>query len=236
MQVLFRDEALIVVDKPAGLIVHRGMANDKDCVADRVRDLVGHRVHAGHRLDRGTTGVLVFALTTEAAQSLQTQFAEGSTGKTYLALTRGLPKPKSGVLDYPIPKGEGLERVPAVSTYRSLGWCLQRYAWVEVTPQTGRFHQVRRHLRHLSCPLIGDANYGSSEHNRFWRETFGLARLALHASRLSLNHPLTGQRLTLEAPLADDLTQALKAANYEALDQEAPWPAVEKPTRLPNQP
>jgi tRNA pseudouridine65 synthase len=225
MHVLYRDPALLVVDKPAGLIVHRGLANDDDSAADRARSLVGHPVHAAHRLDRGTSGVLVFALTTEAARSLQQQFSEGSTEKTYLALTRGLPKPMRGVIDYPIPKGEGQPRVPALSAYRSLGWCLHRYAWVEVTPKTGRFHQVRRHMRHLSCPLIGDANYGASEHNRFWRERYGLGRLALHAARLRIVHPLSGARLSFEAPLAADLARALAAAGLESVEALDEWPA-----------
>ena len=212
MQILFRDESILAVDKPSGLIVHRGMANDDDSVADRVRDLIGHRVHAVHRLDRGTSGVLLFALNPDAARAMQEQLSERRVEKTYWALTRGIPKPASGLIDHAIPKAEGKERVPAVSAYRLLGVCLNRYAWVEVHPHTGRFHQVRRHMRHLSCPLIGDANYGSSEHNRLWRDRYGLGRLALHAASMSFEHPVTKAKLIVSAPLAADIEQALTLA------------------------
>jgi tRNA pseudouridine65 synthase len=212
VQILFRDDTILAVDKPSGLIVHRGMANDDDSVADRVRDLMGHRVHAVHRLDRGTSGVLLFALNPDAARAMQEQLSERRVEKTYWALTRGIPKPASGVIDHPIPKAEGKERVPALSEYRLLGVCLNRYAWVEVHPKTGRFHQVRRHMRHLSCPLIGDANYGSSEHNRLWRDRYGLGRLALHAASVSFEHPVTKLMLTIDAPLAADIAQALARA------------------------
>ncbi|MCC6807729.1 MAG: pseudouridylate synthase [Deltaproteobacteria bacterium] len=205
VNVLYRDDRLLALDKPPGIIVHRGLADDDDTMADRARDLVGRPVHALHRLDRGTSGVLMFALDAETARVLQSAFT-----RTYLALVRGIPAPLSGRIDHPIPKGEGKDRVAAVSDYRVLGVCSARYGWVEVTPLTGRFHQVRRHMKHIDCPLIGDTTYGKSEHNRLWRERYGLSRLALHARAVTLDY--NGAALAIEAPVPDDLTRALAAA------------------------
>jgi tRNA pseudouridine65 synthase len=203
LEILYRDARLIAVNKPPGLIVHRGLANDEDAAADQVRAIVGLRVHALHRLDRGTSGVLLFALDPDAARTLQ-----GAFERTYVALVRGVPAPLDGRVDHPIPKGEGEARVPAVSDYRTLGVCHDRYALVEVTPLTGRFHQIRRHMKHLSCPLIGDTTYGKSEHNRLWRERYGLARLALHAATVRID------ALTIVAPLAHDIARAIEAAGF----------------------
>lgn len=149
----------------------------------------------------------MFALDADTARAMQEAFASGGVEKTYVCLVRGVPDPKEGIVDHPIPKGEGMPRVAAVSEYRVLSVHLGRYAFVEVRPKTGRFHQVRRHMKHLSCPLIGDTTYGKSEHNRFWRER-GLARLALHAVALAFTHPGTGAAVKIVAPLPEDLRLA----------------------------
>jgi tRNA pseudouridine65 synthase len=115
------------------------------------------------------------------------------------------------VIDHAIPREPGGERVDAVTEI----WRREtfgRYALVEATPRTGRLHQIRRHLKHVSCPLIGDVRYGKGEHNRIWRDAHGLHRLALHACRLVFPHPATGAPITVEAPLADDLVRALASA------------------------
>ncbi|MEZ4364881.1 MAG: hypothetical protein R2939_01175 [Kofleriaceae bacterium] len=129
--------------------------------------------------------------------------------KRYLAITRH--PPEHLVLDYPIPRAPGEERVPAVTEL----WRREtfgRYALVEAAPRTGRLHQIRRHLKHLSCPLIGDVNYGKGEHNRIFRAEHGLHRLALHAHALTFPHPDGGAATTVEAPLPDDLRGAIESA------------------------
>lgn len=206
---LYQDGCLLAVDKPAGLAVHRGMARDRTFALQLVRDQMGRHVHAVHRLDRATSGVLLFALDPETAGRMQERFAAGQVEKRYLALVRGIP-PESGVIDHPIPRDEGGPRVPAVTEFRRLA-TFERYALVEARPRTGRRHQIRRHLKHLSHPLIGDVRYGKGEHNRLFRERFGLHRLALHALELAFEHPGTGEPVRIVAPVPEDLAGPLRA-------------------------
>jgi len=203
LEVLYRDDALLAVAKPSGLAVHRGWATDRVTVVSLAARQTGRQVLAAHRLDRGTSGVLLLAFSSEAARELGRAHETGSIEKRYLALVRG-PAPEHVVLDHPIPRKPGGPRVPAVTEIRLLGR-FERYSLVEARPRTGRLHQVRRHLKHLSLPIIGDTKYGKSEHNRLLAERFGLKRLALHALTLELDHPLTGERLALSAPVPDDL-------------------------------
>jgi tRNA pseudouridine65 synthase len=206
--VLYRDEDVIVVDKPAGMVVHRGWANDAVDLLRSVRDHVNQYVYPAHRLDRGASGAVAFALGQAAAAQLGRAFASGAVDKRYFALTRGHP-PDSGLVDHPIPKDEGGERVPAQTAYRRLA-SSGRYSLVEVAPRTGRLHQIRRHMKHLSCPLIGDVRYGKGEHNRYFREHYQLQRLALHAFALAFPHPRRDERISVTAPLSGPLQSCLE--------------------------
>ncbi len=219
---LYRDEVLAVVAKPSGLVVHRGWSRDPVVAMSLARDTVGHRVYPVHRLDRGTSGVLVFALDSQTARHLQQQFEARRIDKRYLALVRGVP-PESGVIDHPLAPAKGRERLPAETEFRRLG-ISGRYALVEAWPRTGRLHQVRRHLKHISCPLIGDVRYGKGEHNRWFRKQHNLHRLALHALELSLDHPLTGDRQMFRAEVPADLAVPLAALGFEA----ETWRRVDK--------
>lgn len=208
IDILYRDDHLVVVAKPSGLAVHRGWAAERDVVMTRVRDAIGAWVYPVHRLDRGASGALVFALDPATARALCDDLATGRVHKRYLALVRGVPAPRM-TIDHPVPRGErGSERVPAVSELERIE-VLGRYALVAVQPRTGRLHQIRRHLKHISCPLIGDVRYGKGEHNRLFRERYGLHRLFLHAATLGVRHPVRGNLLTIYAPLPDDLAQPL---------------------------
>ncbi|HEY1813401.1 MAG TPA: pseudouridine synthase [Kofleriaceae bacterium] len=207
--ILHRDARCIAVAKPSGVATHRGWAHDEadDPLLQQVRDLANAYVYPVHRLDRGASGVVLFAFDKPAAAA----FAEAwpTADKRYVAITRGHPE-EHAVIDHPIPKAPGEPRVPAVTEI----WRLEtfgRYALVEARPRTGRLHQIRRHLKHVSCPLIGDVRYGKGEHNRIWRERFNLHRLALHARSLRVAHP-DGGELSVECPLADDLAAAIEAA------------------------
>ncbi len=209
LTVLYLDADLVVVAKPSGMLVHRGWGRDRRVVVNEARDLLGALVYPVHRLDRGTSGALVLARSSKVARSLQEAFKAGRVAKRYLALVRGIP-PAEGVVDHPVPRAPGGERVAAVSEFRRLG-VFERYALVEVRPLTGRLHQIRRHLKHMSWPVIGDVRYGKGEHNRLFRERFGLHRLALHALELSFDHPTTGQPVAVTAPLPADLAGPLAA-------------------------
>lgn len=169
-----------------------------------------------HRLDRATSGVLLFARSSEIAAAIAKSFEAGLADKRYLALVRGSP-PDEGLVDHPIPRKEGGPRVPATTSFRTrfrvaassaiadLGPDLVRVSLVEARPHTGRLHQIRRHMKHLHHPVIGDANYGKGALNRLFATELGLARLALHALSLSFPHPVTGDRIRFTAPLPIDL-------------------------------
>jgi tRNA pseudouridine65 synthase len=194
--------------KPSGLAVHRGWAVADHYALDLLRDQLGARVYPVHRLDQPTSGVLVFALSPVVARSLGEAFTSRAVRKRYLALVRGIP-PEALRLDHPV-KDERGEPRPAVTWLRRLWIFRHRYALVEARPETGRTHQIRRHLKHLSCPVIGDTSYGKSEHNRLFAAEFGLRRLALHATELALCHPVTRTPLSIAAPLPPDLLGPLR--------------------------
>jgi tRNA pseudouridine65 synthase len=215
--VLHRDDSLLAVDKPSGLLTHRGWGRDRVTLVDLVRELVGGgTVHPLHRLDRGASGVVLFALDREVAAALAAALARGAIVKRYLALVRGRP-PVSGTIDHPIPRRPGGPAVPARTAFELLATAAvepRDLSLVEAITSSGRLHQVRRHLKHLGHPLIGDANYGKGALNREIRARYGLQRLALHARAVELRHPLTGAALRIEAPLPDDLRGALERMGF----------------------
>jgi tRNA pseudouridine65 synthase len=233
LDILFQDEYLVAVNKPAGLLVHRTyLAKDEeDAVVQRLRDQTGKWVFPVHRLDRGTSGVLIMAFNSEIARLLSAQFSESKTQKTYHCLVRGFCD-EAGVIDYPLAKLneqkgrsrfklEGTERdaetrftrleqyqLPvAVSRYDSM-----RLSWMEVRPNQGRKHQIRRHFKHLLNPLVGDSCYGCRHINKvaktIWPDDF---RLMLHASSLQFNHPITDQIMTLKADFSDKIVNILNS-------------------------
>ncbi|HEY4181969.1 MAG TPA: pseudouridine synthase [Kofleriaceae bacterium] len=204
--ILHRDERCVAVDKPSGVATHRGWADDDDALLQQVRDTVGKYVYPIHRLDRGASGIVLFALDKEAARAFSDAWSAGD--KRYLAITRGHP-PAHALLDHPIPKAPGEDRVDA-KTEIWLRETFGRYALVEARPHTGRLHQIRRHLKHMSCPLIGDVRYGKGEHNRIFRTQHDLHRLALHCTHLTVPHP-RGEPLVVDCPLPADMTHAIES-------------------------
>jgi tRNA pseudouridine65 synthase len=203
LPILYRDDRLVAVSKPSGMAVHRGWSQERIVALTVVRDQIGHHVYPAHRLDRSTSGALVFALDPETAGRLGALFESGAVRKRYLALVRGIA-PESGEIDHPVPRSPGGLRVPAVTAFRRLA-TFERYSLLEVEPRTGRLHQIRRHLKHASLPLIGDVRYGKGEHNRLFRERFGLHRLALHALEIAF------EDLSILAPVPEDLAGPLRA-------------------------
>lgn len=209
LTVLYRDARLVAVHKPPGLLVHRSrLAADDRFLVQMLRDQLGQWVYPVHRLDRGTSGVMVFALDPATAGRLGAAFMAGEVDKVYHGVVRGWPPPE-GSVDHPLDDPEsGRGRRPAVTRYRTLAtvelpipvdrYPVARYALVEARPRTGRRHQVRRHLKHLAHPLVGDVRYGKGPHNRLFREHFGVSRLLLFARRLVLAHPQSGTPLVID--------------------------------------
>jgi tRNA pseudouridine65 synthase len=214
LSIVYRSAGLVAVDKPSGLAVHRGQAQDSVHALELVRDQVGAYVYPVHRLDRGTSGVLVFALSPEAARSLSSAFEAGSVEKRYLALVRGVP-PDTARVDHPLSRDEGKPPQSAVTELRTL-LRYGRYALVEAIPRSGRTHQIRRHLKHLSCPIIGDVRYGKGDHNRWFRARYAFHRLALHASSLTLFDAATQKHVTIHAPLPDAIRATLVALERDS--------------------
>lgn len=216
--VLFEDDALYAVFKPSGLAVHQGWVREPLVLVDLVRERTGEQtVYPIHRLDRGTSGVVLFARSPEVARTLQGALSD-EAHKTYVALVRGVTREEQGFIDHPVRRDEeGEERAEAQTRWRRLAQAPttpRHTSLLEVQPLTGRLHQIRRHLKHISHPIIGDANYGKGPINREMRATYGLARLALHARSIALPHPLTGEPLHIHAPLPDDLAGPLRAMGY----------------------
>jgi tRNA pseudouridine65 synthase len=240
LEVLYRDEQLLVVAKPAGLIVHPGWGNDRDTALSRARRLAGRWVYPAHRLDRATSGVLVFALDPASSQRLGAAIREQQWSKSYLALVRGKP-PASGLIDSPVPRSEDGERVAAQTRFTCLGSSsVERCSLVCAQPITGRMHQIRRHLKHISHPLIGDVRYGKGPINRHYRATYGFERMALHACALRLPHPTTGEWLEVRAPVAPELAACFTALGFEPSTWEPafslPPPEQPRPPELALEP
>lgn len=227
LEILHLDEHMVAVNKPAGLAVHRSrlVGADEDYLIDRLREQVDGRLHAVHRLDRATSGVLLVARSQEAAADLGRQLMAREVDKRYLAVVRGWPA-EQGEIDYPL-SGSSLrgEAKPALTRWRRLAtvevpiasgrYPQQRYALLEVSPETGRYRQIRRHFHHVSHHLLGDTSHGRGDHNRLLRQYFGVHRLLLHASRLDVAHPATRQRLILEASLDAPWQRLLQAFGWE---------------------
>lgn len=211
--IVHRDARCVVVDKPSGLATHRGWDDSDDALLQRVRDAVNAYVYPIHRLDRGASGLVLFALDADAARDLSASWPDAD--KRYLAITRGHP-PDHLLIDHAIPRAPGEERVPA----RTEIWRREtfgRYALVEARLHTGRLHQIRRHLKHISCPIIGDVRYGKGEHNRIFRTQHDLHRLALHCTALAIPHP-DGGLLRAESPLPPDLLAAIESCRRHYAD------------------
>jgi tRNA pseudouridine65 synthase len=213
--ILYRSAALVGVDKPSGLAVHRGQSRDPVHALQLVRDAVGAYVYPVHRLDRATSGVLVFALSEAAARNVGAALQSGRVEKRYVALVRGAP-PDQARIEHPLSQEEADKPPQAACTVVRTLERYGRYALVEALPETGRTHQIRRHLKHVSCPIIGDVRYGKGEHNRWFRSEYGFHRLALHATHLTLDDPSTGERVTIEAPLPGAFANVLDALRYRS--------------------
>lgn len=210
IETIYEDEYLIAVCKPAGMIVHRGWGQDTETVSDIVRDeIVKAPIHAIHRLDRSTSGVLLFAKNAETARFIQEEMEQQQFHKKYIALVRG-PMREDQLVDHPLPKEKSKKskRVPAITKFTVLGH-KDRWTLVLAEPITGRLHQIRRHLKHISHPIVGDVRYGKGEINRFFKEHYGLERMALHAFQLEVRHP-SGKNLALLAALPLDLLEPLE--------------------------
>lgn len=245
LPILYRDDLLIAIHKPANLLVHRTELDRHETrfAVQMLRDQIGQRVYPAHRLDKGTSGALLFALDKDAARELSWQFERQQVAKRYLAVVRGHPAAE-GLIDHPLTRrpddlewiGEKVETSPqaAQTHYRTLAaielpimverYPTSRYALLELEPLTGRRHQLRRHLKHIAHPIIGDSTYGKGRHNRMFAQELASHRMLLACLEMTLAHPANGAPLRIACPLEAGFsaliarlgwTEAARAAGIE---------------------
>ncbi len=226
LDVLHADDALAVVNKPAGLMVHDSALarGETDFAADRLREQFGRPIFLVHRLDRATSGCLLLAFDRETASALGKRLMEREFEKDYLAVCRGWPEPADGLVDHPLDGGPGKpQKKPAQTTYATLAttevdWPstqhpTSRYALLRCSPLTGRFRQIRRHLKHLHHHLVGDTSHGDGRHNLAFRMR-GVHRMLLHAQRLAFPHPADGRRIEVHAPGDGEWQRAMRLLGF----------------------
>jgi len=226
LPILYQDEYIVAVNKPSGLLVHRSPIDRHETrfALQTVRNQTGRRVYPVHRLDKPTSGILLFTFSPETARTIVESFAAGSVKKSYMAVVRGYAQDE-GIIDYPLVEEQDKCDYPAsveekdaqsaITGFRCLArvefptavgrYQSSRYSLVSASPQTGRRHQLRRHFKHIFHPIIGDTKHGEGRHNRFFREEFGIHRLLLHAVELTFPHPVTNLPVELVAPLDTEL-------------------------------
>lgn len=234
LTILYRDEQLIAINKPSGLLVHRSPIDRHETrfAIQLLRDQIGQRVYPVHRLDKPTSGVLLFALNSATARTVNESWQAGNVSKHYVALVRGYFA-APGLLDHPLryqadkhgdAPGSSQPLQSAQTVFNPLArielpeavdrYPTSRYSLVHCRPLTGRKHQLRRHLKHLQHPIIGDPKYGKSVHNHFFARRFGADRLLLAATELQLQHPITGAPLTISAPISGRFGDTINALNW----------------------
>lgn len=236
LQIIYEDEWLVAVDKPANLLVHPSWitpAHEPTLMGLLKDQLNAQKLHTIHRLDRATSGVILVGKELLVSQALQEQFVRRSISKTYLCVTRGWPQ-ESGHIDHPlVPKRdkfadpfaqENPEPKEATTDFKRLAtveldftvgrYPKSRYSLVEARPKTGRKHQIRRHMKHILHPIVGDTKYGEGRHNRFFREQYNIHRMLLMATSLSFDHPKTNQRIDLHLPVSQEVNLLFKRLGW----------------------
>lgn len=219
LEILYQDDRLVAINKPHGLLVHKSpiAADASEFAVQVLRDQLGQKVYPVHRLDRKTSGVLLFALDPEMNSLMQTAFMERKIDKTYLALVRGFTS-TSGSIDYPLTDGRG-RSFEALTHYSTLQryeipvpfgkYTTSRYSLVEVKPETGRMHQIRKHFAHILHPIIGDRPHGCNKQNKLFLEKWNMNTMLLHARELRFVHPLSMIEINMEAELSNDFQRTL---------------------------
>ena len=231
LDILYRDEHIIAINKPSGLLVHRSAIDRHETrfALQILRDQIGQHVYPVHRLDKPTSGVLLFALSSHCAQKLGTLIAANHVKKNYVAIVRGYA-PEEGAIDHSLTEEQDActdkkarkdkPAQDALTHFQRLAsielpvqvdkYPQSRYSLVSCQPVTGRKHQIRRHMKHINHPIIGDAKHGKGNHNRFFQAHFNAHRLLLAATDIRLPHPFTEHPLHISAPLDETFMQLLE--------------------------
>ncbi|MCF8245888.1 MAG: tRNA pseudouridine(65) synthase TruC [Saprospiraceae bacterium] len=224
LEIIFHDEHLVAINKPHGLLVHRSpiAADASEFAVQILRDQLGQRVYPAHRLDRKTGGVLLFALSPEMNSLMQSKFENRQVGKSYLAIVRGY-LPEIDEINYPLTNENGLTQ-DAVTHYERLATSelpvafgkhpTSRYSLVKLLPETGRQHQLRKHMAHIFHPIIGDRPHGCNKQNKLWLEKWQMNSMLLHAESLRFEHPFTKEKIEIEAGLQGEFLRVKKILGW----------------------
>jgi len=231
LDILFEDEYLVAINKPSGLLVHRTSiaAGETVFALQLLRDQIGQHVSPVHRLDRPTSGVLLFSKREEILPLLKEQFADRSIKKTYLAIVRGIPAVKSELIDYPLKSERSGRMQEAKTSYQVIAeveipfnttgrYPTSRYSLLELKPETGRTHQIRRHLAHLRNYILGDKKHGDNKQNQFFEKQFELKNLLLHSRKLGFSHPISKKSIDLVAPLPFHFQKTMNDLGWTSLE------------------
>ena len=229
LEIIYQDDSLVAINKPAGLLVHRTALDPHEIkfAVQILRNQIGKWVFPIHRLDKATSGVLLFGLRKQIAHEMSKMVLEHAYTKEYLAIVRGWP-PDAFDVDRGIPQGRNKERKEACTKFKRLA-CTEmphpvgpfetaRYSLLSVNPITGRRHQIRRHLNHVSYPIAGDRWYGDRDHNRFFTEVLDLPQMFLHSRKLSFQHPFSREVVELKASLPEHWIKVLAHLKFEDLE------------------
>jgi tRNA pseudouridine65 synthase len=228
LDILFEDENLILIDKPAGLLVHRtrqAFGEDENALTT-LRDQIGSWVAPVHRLDRATSGALLFAKNEEILPALKAKFMDRTVTKTYLCIVRGIPAIKKDLIDHPLTSERSSKLQEAQTRYQVIAeseipfdttgrYPTSRYSLLEVDLLTGRTHQIRRHLAHIRHYIIGDKKHGDNRQNIFFEKQFGLTNLLLHARKMAFTHPLTAEKITVSCPIPTHFRKTMTELNWQ---------------------
>lgn len=230
LQIIFQDDFIIAVHKPSGLLVHKSPIDKYETryAMKILRNQIGQWVYPVHRLDKPTSGLLLFALHPDIASQISQSFEQRTIEKTYQAIVRGFA-PNSGEIEHSLKeiavfkqdqKNLDQKQAQTASTFFETTdrfelpfsdgrFPTSRYSFLTIKPLTGRKHQIRRHMKHISHPIIGDVKYGKGSHNRLFQEQFDSKRLLLAATSLSFTHPTTEEQITLKCPLENNFKNTL---------------------------
>ena len=219
LEILYQDDYLVAINKPHGLLVHRSKiaTNTEVYALQLLRDQIGQKVYPIHRLDRKTSGVLLFALSSEINSVLQKQFAENKVEKEYISIVRGFT-PKEQLIDYALTNDSGKTQ-DAITQFKTLKqseipvpfgkFSTSRYSLIQVHPKTGRFHQIRKHMAHIFHPIIGDRPHGCNKQNKLFKEKWHMMTMLLHAQSLQFTHPVSNEPMVIKANWSPEFERSL---------------------------
>ena len=225
LPIIFEDENLIAINKPHNLLVHRSSLSRQDTIfaVQELRNQCGHHVFPIHRLDRKVSGVLLFGKTSEAAAAMQNLFITKEIEKNYLAIVRGFFPHQEVIVDHPV-MNERKNKLEAVSKFKLLEsseiplpfgkHSTSRYSIVEARPITGKYHQLRQHLKHLKHPIIGDRPHGCNKQNKLFLEKWNMTTTMLHAESLVFKNPFSLDSLCIQAPISQQMKEMIQNLNF----------------------